>query len=214
MPAWVQLDCCTVPSAMIGVALSRDEAPAPLVQSLEDKAVELFGAAVTSSVSSCPWIPVSEYCAVPTWTPGTVVGLSLYSLIPRAGLGVRTKALALSCYGASRQVGLTQYGNSAVRTHAHFGPLRIQVAHAAVHTREDSFVYEVDLDPARLERLARGEQEADALESTFEVPIARGVAQRIQELIAQEGPLEIVAPGHRVSGDEQTLLLRRQSEAP
>lgn len=133
MPAWVQLDCVTLPSAMIGFALRAGDVPAELMAR--------FGAV---SIGRDGLVPVAEYGAVLTPEDGTVVGFSLYSLLPGHRLGVRAKALALLLMGARRQVGITRREGSVRRAHEVFGSLEILADRPAVHPdAEDTLVYEL-----------------------------------------------------------------------
>jgi hypothetical protein len=146
MPAWVQLDCGTIPTVMCGFARRRSECPPALVDALERICAERFGAAAAPSEDA--WVPVSEFCAVPSVEPGTFVGFSLFSLLPGLGLGVRSKALGLLCLGARRLIGITQHDSRAERVHRAFGTLRVLVDRPAVHPRgESSYVYEVEVPP-------------------------------------------------------------------
>jgi hypothetical protein len=147
MPDWVQLDCCTLPTVMCGFARRRRECPGPLVDALLRTCAERFGAA--PDLAPDDWVPVSEFCALPSVEPGTAVGFSLFSLLPGLDLGVRSKALGLLCLGARRLIGVTQRGSAGERVHRAFGDLRVLVDRPAVHPRgERSYVYEVEI-PAR-----------------------------------------------------------------
>lgn len=144
MPAWVQLDCVTLPSAMIGFALEARHVPAALAARLgEDVRAGL--------------VPVAEFGGVLTPEAGTVMGFSLYSLLPGRRLGVRAKALALLLMGATRQVGVTRRDGPVRRAHEAFGPLRVLADRPAVHpSSADTMVYELAVPEARvLEALVR-----------------------------------------------------------
>ena len=145
MPAWVQLDCVTLPSAMIGFALDGADVPDELAARLSQppRAGEL--------------VPVAEFGGVCTPEPGTIVGFSLYALLPGLRLGVRAKALALLLMGARRQVGITRREGPVRRAHETFGPLRVLADRPAVHPNpQDTIVYELEVpDAATLEALVR-----------------------------------------------------------
>lgn len=147
MPAWVQLDCATLPTAMIGFARrARDLAPSlrPIFAS-------------TGEHHDDDLVPVAEYCALPTPVVDEVVGFSLFSLEP--GLGLRAKAMALLAYGARRQLGMTQRDNTALKTHCRLGVLDIVQVGVAVHSRPlTTLVYRLDVpDEQTLAAIARGE---------------------------------------------------------
>jgi hypothetical protein len=224
MPAWVQLDCATLPSAMIGFAARRADIPEALWRDLLGYVERNFGAEAHREAQS--WtglVPISEYAAVPSAQPDTWVGYSLYALSAQVGLGhvslgMRTKALAMLCYGAQRQVGMTQYHNKAVRTHASFGPLFILEPHARPHSQpEDTFVYRVNLDDARhLEGLLHGQRPAPSAQgATLQVRVTPGQAARqIEALVAKHGPLTLVPPGSvRDDQGHTSLLLRPATQA-
>ena len=137
-----------MPSAMIGFALRHADVPADLRASFGDA---LDGLAADALV------PVAEYGAVCTPEAGTVVGFSLYALLPGLRLGVRAKARALLLMGARRQVGITRREGAVRRAHEVFGPLRVLADQPAVHPNgADTLVYELDVpDRAVLERMVR-----------------------------------------------------------
>jgi hypothetical protein len=149
IPAWVQLDCATLPTAMVGFARRARDVDAALVEALrEDAGVgPLDGDAL---------IPLAEFCALPTPAPGHVVGFSLFSLLP--GLGLRAKALGLLVQQATTQTGITQLDNTALSTHCRLGPLRIEQVGVQVHSRPGAtLVYTLTTPPpATLVALARG----------------------------------------------------------
>jgi len=210
MPAWVQLDCCTVPTAMIGFAVARDEVDAPLWSDLRARVAASFGERAASALDGYRGpVPVSEYTALPSVEEGTVVGFSLFSLVPGAGLGVPTKALALACLGARRQVGMTQFANPAVRTHVAFGALELLEPRALPHSApDDTFVYRVELDGERLRALVRGEAAPLATpDGAIEVAVDGETASRLAELRSRRGRLSIVSPGLRADGDRQRLVV-------
>lgn len=143
MPAWVQLDCATLPTAMVGFALRRTDVDARagngVVADLEARA----GLAVHDD----DLVPVAEYCALATPEAGHVVGFSLFSLVP--GLGLRAKALGLLVMQARVQTGVTQVGNTALSTHCRFGPLLVEKRGVQVHSKPGStLVYRLQVPPA------------------------------------------------------------------
>lgn len=146
MPLWVQLDCATLPSAYHGFAAPRDDVPDTVFERVMDALGD--GRAPPDVVGTLEdWtglVPLSGYCAARTARSDTVVGFSLFSLVP--GLGVRSKALGLFAHGAARQIGVAQYDNPVVRAHCAFGRLKIVAPVVATHTRgHKTFVYEVEL---------------------------------------------------------------------
>jgi hypothetical protein len=209
MPAWVQLDCCTLPSAMVGFSLSRAQLPLGLWGRLMGQVAALFGTDAQRQFENYEGpVPVSEYCAVPTFEEGAVVGFSLFSLLPHRGLGLRTKALALRAYGAQRQVGVAQYTNAAVRTHAMLGPLRILAPQAWPHSRhEDTFVYELQVPSAAM--LDQAVRDGFTVRpASYDLEVDASAAQ-VRHAMARHGVLAIVAPGLVTVGHHKLLRLVR-----
>ena len=126
MPAWVQLDCATLPTAMIGFAVRKGGLDGDLVDDLRRRAG-------LSIVDDDQLIPLAEYTALPTPAAGHVVGFSLFSLVP--GLGLRAKAMALLAMGATHQTGITQVDNTALKTHCRLGPLEVIRVGVEVHSK-------------------------------------------------------------------------------
>jgi hypothetical protein len=209
MPAWVQLDCCMLPTAMAGFCAPRATVEDSLFSDLRARVEKSFGAQAADDLARYDGlVPLSEYTSLPSTIADTVVGFSLFALIPHIQLGVRTKALGLACTGAGFQIGMTQYDNSAVRTHAMFGALEILEPRALAHsTPLDTFVYRVALDGERLRALCRGEgKPLPAPSSAFEIPVEKGkTAIRIDEAIAKHGRLAIVGEGLLRDGDRLRL---------
>ena len=150
MPAWVQLDCATLPTAMIGFARRATDVDDALV-------ADLAARAGLHAVAPTQLVPLAEYTALCTPVAGDVVGFSLFSMVP--GLGLRAKALALLVMGAQQQTGMTQIDNVALRTHARFGPLEVVRLGVEVHSRpKTTLVYRLAVpDDDTLRALARGD---------------------------------------------------------
>ena len=146
MPAWVQLDCVTLPSAMIGFAVAPGDLPAALRAQWVDDLAAHEGP-----------VPVAEFGGVLTPEAGTVMGFSLFSLLPGLRLGVRAKALALLLMDARRQVGVTRREGPVRRSHEVFGPLTVLRDRPAAHpAAADSLVYELSVPPPHvLEHIVR-----------------------------------------------------------
>ena len=200
MPLWVQLDCCALPGALFGFAVPRADLPTGLWERLRGRYRELFGFEIQHPVEEhVGWVPISEYCAIPSPDGATVVGVSLYTLIPGYGLGLRSKAFGLACLKAVRQVGVTQYDNPAIRVHASLGSLEIRAAQAVNHPQpERSFVYELAVPPPEtLARLARSAPSAfpEPPPAAEWVPIDDRTGQRIQQLIEERLSVRILPPG-------------------
>lgn len=145
MPRWVMLDCCLLPTAMIGFETERASVPSALADALDPS-------------GALEWIAVSEYVGIPSVETGRFVGVSLFSLVRGAGLGARSKALGLRALGCSELIGVTQYSSPGVSVHLAFGPLAIVTSRVAVHSRPgETFVYRLDVpDNDALRAMAEG----------------------------------------------------------
>ena len=88
----------------------------------------------------------AAYLGAPTIHPGTFIGVSLLSLVPRVLAGAWVKALTLRMLGASRLRGVAQWQNPSVRVHTRMGPMRVVSSVPGTHEfKAKSFVYESDL---------------------------------------------------------------------
>lgn len=200
MPLWVQLDCCSLPGALFGFAVPRADLPAGVWENLRGRYREMFGFELQHPIEEhVGWVPVSEYCAIASPDGATVVGVSLYTLLRGRGLGLRSKAFALACLKAVRQVGVTQYDNPSIRTHASLAPLEIRAARAVNHTHpERSFVYEIAVPPPEtLKRLAHAPPGPfpETPPAAEHVPIDDRTAFRVEELIRERLSVRILPPG-------------------
>lgn len=146
MPAWVQLDCCTLPGLMVGWGGERGELPDALITRVEQTLREQGPAQVEASGGhAAGFWPYSEFCGIRRGND-ELVGVSTFSLLARRGLGLRAKALGLWLSGAKTQVGMTQWDNAAAALHCCFGPLRIIAAQTANHSRPaQTFVYSLQV---------------------------------------------------------------------
>lgn len=135
----------------------------------------------------------AAYYGAPSVEPGTFIGVSLLSLVPKILAGAWVKSLTLRMLRAARLRGVAQWQSPSIRVHTRMGPLRVVSSVPGTHEfRAKSFVYESDLtDPERwtramarraslvpddkipatdAERLARLCERAEAGEAVFVVP--------------------------------------------
>jgi hypothetical protein len=196
MPQWVMVDLILMPSAAVIAGLPQDEFAEMVEKSTFpfDTDVKQLLRTVQDDFRAGDYrgpIPVGGYCAAPSAAPGTWVGWSLWSLMPRVGLGRAVKALALSAYDARKLDGVTQYDNSALKVHTGFGPLRILVATVPFHTSPGSFVYETDF---AAEPVPAGVEPSFLLD-----PFDYARQQRMQDAItARRSQFYVLPPGHVV----------------
>lgn len=209
MPLWVMLDCGILSSAIVGFGAPR--------HTLDPDTLARLG--VPADYPDHLLVPLSEYCACPTVKPGCVSGFSLQSQLPGHALGLRTKALAMLFYGASSQVGVTQFDNPAIRVHARFGPMKILVHRPVIHTHaHKSFVYELDLPTATtLEAMARDPHHAIAPppppsshDWSFD-PDDETHHQRLAALLDRGEEVFITQPGWEKDLSDQTIRIPMKS---
>jgi hypothetical protein len=214
MPQWVMVDLILMPSAAVIAGLPQD-AFAEMVQRSTfrfDTDVKHHLSVVQESMRAKGYtgpVPVGGYCAAPSAAPGTWVGWSLWSLMPRVGLGQAAKALALSAYDARKLDGVTQYDNSALKVHTRFGPLKILVATVPFHTSPGSFVYESDF--------TRSVGFPADCEPTFLLdPFDHARQDGMQKLVeAGATDFYVLAPGHVVAdGRTYVPILERPRAVP
>jgi hypothetical protein len=194
MPQWVMVDLILMPSAAVIASLPQDTFADMVERSTFpfDTDVKHHLRVVQDNMKAGGYrgpVPVGGYCAAPSAAPGTWVGWSLWSLMPKVGLGHATKALALSAYRARRLDGVTQYDNSALKVHTRFGALRILVATVPFHTSPGSFIYESDFDSAADTVVAR----PSFLLDPFDYERQRDMQKAIE---AGRSKFYVLKPGH------------------
>ena len=155
MPNWVYIDCVLMQTAVVGFAISRQKAPDSLVSLYErDPYVE---------VESLDYIPISGQIAGMGLDGNSLIGFSLFSLrrqlsnVSVPPLGPLTKYAALKAYRADQRdrfMGISQYGNTALRSHARFSKkMYIDKPFVMLHPwRDMSFLYsmKVEFDEERI----------------------------------------------------------------
>ncbi len=188
MPQWIFFDGSAVTGAMFGFAIpaARLDADAKDALELEAPAPEL--------------VPLSIYAAIPTHQAGVWMGHNLASLGGRVpnlglrGLGVLTKAIALSVFGVARQCGVTQWSAGALSIHTRFGPLELLSAYTPAHTRPDTLTYVWDVTPEKL-RAAMGDPAATVARPTTNGFIEGGDREAMIRLQREiEGGRRVIIP--------------------
>jgi hypothetical protein len=155
MPNWVYIDCVLMQSAVVGFCVPTQNAPESLIDFYEkDPWVD---------VKTLDYIPVSGQIASLGIDRDRLIGFSLFSLRKQISdfnvhkLALKTKYAALSAYRAEELeafVGISQYNNKALLTHALFGEkMYIEQTTSPLHPLRDmSFTYamKIDLDDDRI----------------------------------------------------------------
>ena len=153
MPRWVYLVGAELTGALVGLGQPADQA--------SDQARELLQ--VPKDYTGI--VPYSVFMALPTAQPGEWMAHNLASLAnritdrPLAGLGGLTKSLALKMFGASAQLGATQWDSVALFVHTRLGALELLTADTPAHS-PGTLTYRVAVDDNALRNLARDQQAA------------------------------------------------------
>lgn len=155
MPNWVYIDCVLMQSAVVGFAIPVALAPPALI--------DLYEKDPWVDVATLDYIPVSGQIAALGIDGKRLTGFSLFSLRRQIGhmdvhdIARKTKYAALSVYRAEEAecfVGISQYDNKALITHAAFGEkMYIEQPTAPLHPLKDmSFTYamKIDLDDEKV----------------------------------------------------------------
>lgn len=149
MPNWVYLDCVLMQTAVVGFCIPVDIAPPTMIDYYEkDPWVD---------INKLDYIPVSGQIAALGIDGKRLTGFSLFSLRKQIGhmdihqLALKTKYAAMLAYRAHEAdifVGMSQYDNKALKTHAAFGrKMYIEDVMAPLHPLKDmSFTYAVKVE--------------------------------------------------------------------
>lgn len=157
MPNWVYIDCVLMQTAVVGFCIPIEKASAAMI--------DYYDKDPWVDTSKLDYIPVSGQIASMGIDGKRLIGFSLFSLRKQIGhidihnLALKTKYAAMLAYRAEEAecfVGISQYDNKALITHAAFGrKMYIEQAMAPLHPLRDmSFTYalKVDLDEDRVFR--------------------------------------------------------------
>lgn len=204
MPRWVLLDCCLLPSVMVGFEAPRSAVPPAIAAKLDPS-------------GTLDWIAVSEYVGLPSVEQGRHIGISLFSLVTGQGLGVRSKAMGLRALGSTELIGVTQYASPGVAVHMKFGPLAVLNASVAVHSLPgETFTYRLDVpEPSVLAELTAGtRRDAGAYRAQEWAPVLtfdpRVLEQRQHAMrVCEDAPTWIVEHGPIADGAITELVLGR-----
>jgi len=155
MQNWVYIDCVLMQTAVVGFAVPIAKAPGTLI--------DFYQKDPWVDIETLDYIPVSGQIAALGIDGKRFVGFSLFSLRKQISsfnvhkLAHKTKYAALFTYRADqaeRFVGISQYDNRALLTHALFGQkMYIEQTTAPLHPLRDmSFTYsmKVELDEDRI----------------------------------------------------------------
>jgi hypothetical protein len=143
MPRWVFFDCALVPGFVAGFAKRTSKLTLEERQLLKpDPTLE--------------WTPLSLFIIIPTMSrEGEWVAHNLCtvnSLLPESsryyGLGFLSKAFGLWYANVKVCCGFSQWGNPAIKLHAHYGDFQILTAYTPIHSHAETFTYRAKVNPS------------------------------------------------------------------
>lgn len=158
IPRWVFYDCAAMPGFVAGFAMKTTALPEAIKKALRWKADN-------------EWTPLSLFIIIPTMKKGEWVAHNLCavnSLLPEAdrmyGLGFLSKAFGLWYANVETCCGMTQWGNTALKLHSHYGHLQILTAYTPVHTFAETITYRSEVDVECWEKFFNKETDFGFLE--------------------------------------------------
>lgn len=136
MEKWVLFDCAMVPGFVFGYAIEVDK--------LSESDQGIIG----KKHSLNEFFPLSMYIAIPTisgdWFGHNLSSLNSLLSEELSGLGLFTKAMAMSCFNIKKLLGATQWDSNALSLHLKFGPLKLLSAFTPNHSKEESLCYQCE----------------------------------------------------------------------
>jgi len=158
IPRWVFYDCGVVPGFVAGFAMRTDKLPPAL-------------STVMIGQKDHEWMPLSLFIIIPTMKRGEWVAHNLCavnSLLPEKermyGLGFLSKAFGLWYANVETCCGMTQWGNSAIKLHSHYGTLQIVTAYTPVHSHAKTLTYRSVVNVSSWEKFFTREEDLEFLE--------------------------------------------------
>jgi hypothetical protein len=140
IPRWVFYDCAVMPGFVAGFAMKTSKLPAAIRKVLNPK-------------GDYEWTPLSLFIIIPTMKKGEWVAHNLCavnSLLPASdrlyALGFLSKAFGLWYANVEACCGMTQWGNSALKLHSHYGHLQILTSYTPVHTHANTITYRTEVN--------------------------------------------------------------------
>ena len=193
IPKWVQLDCASLPSGIVGLAMTAKDLPQDIKERFE----------IESDYPGL--VPVSEYCAIPS-AGGSWIGHTCASLMEGSGLGLFTKVLALAVYQAQRLRGISQYENTAVKLHTRISNLALASAVTPAHGEPwNTFVYQHEVHQDKLESILCSPSEKQDPTLLLD-PSSMRQKLDLQKRIEDGESVSILYPGH-VYDEHHKLLI-------
>jgi len=140
IPRWVFYDCAVMPGFVAGFAMRTEKLPPAIAKAMQNKGTH-------------EWTPISLFIIIPTMKKGEWVAHNLCavnSLLEEKdrfyALGFLSKAFGLWYANVETCCGMTQWGNSALKLHTHFGHLQVLTAYTPVHTHAKTITYRSEVN--------------------------------------------------------------------
>jgi hypothetical protein len=133
MEGWVYFDCSSMPGAIIGFGIYKEDLP------------ENLRAEFDIDPNYNGLVPISMFIAIPTMNK-LWIAHNLSSLRSRlgdsfGGLGLLTKAFGIKVLKIKQMYGATQWGSDAIFVHSKLAAMKILTARTPVHTYINTMSY-------------------------------------------------------------------------
>ena len=158
IPRWVFFDCAVMPGFVAGFAMKTSKLNSAMRKALQPK-------------GDYEWTPISLFIIIPTMKKGEWVAHNLCAvntLLPEPerlyGLGFLSKAFGLWYANVEACCGMTQWGNSALKLHTHYGHLQVLSSYTPVHSHARTITYKTQVDLNTWELFFTREEDFNFLE--------------------------------------------------
>ena len=161
IPRWVFYDCAVVPGFVAGFAMKTDKLSPAMRKAM-----------AIDSRGYHEWTPISLFIIIPTMKRGEWVAHNLCainSLLAEEkdrfyALGFLSKAFGLWYANVDYCCGMTQWGNTAIKLHSHYGHMEILTSYTPVHSHAKTITYRSSVDVGCWEKFFTREPDYGFLE--------------------------------------------------
>jgi len=140
IPRWVFYDCAVMPGFVAGFAMKTEKLSPAMRKAMNPKGEH-------------EWTPISLFIIIPTMKKGEWVAHNLCavnSLLEENdrfyALGFLSKAFGLWYANVVACCGMTQWGNTALKLHSHYGHLQVLTAYTPVHSHAKTITYRSEVN--------------------------------------------------------------------
>ncbi len=158
IPRWVFYDCAVMPGFVAGFAMKTEKLSATM-----RKALNIRG--------QHEWTPLSLFIIIPTMKKGEWVAHNLCAVNALLeekdrfyALGFLSKAFGLWYANVETCCGMTQWGNTALKLHSHYGHLEVLTAYTPVHSHAKTITYRSQVNVGCWENFFTREDDLEFLE--------------------------------------------------